>query len=230
MFHGKKKAITFSYDDGITQDIKLIEILNKHGLKATFNLNSGLFGSVSTRTHEAVTVSCNRLLPEDVKYVYEGHEVASHTINHFNLTELPDEEIIRQVEGDRLKLSELCGYEVVGMAYPCGGVNHDERTERVIRSCTGIQYCRLVESSYSFAVPENRYCFHPTLFHMDMDHLFQMTRDFLDADPEEPMLFYLWGHGYEFDFENRYQWFDEYCSMIAGHSDIFYGTNREVLL
>ena len=25
----KKKAITFSYDDGITQDIRLIELLNK---------------------------------------------------------------------------------------------------------------------------------------------------------------------------------------------------------
>lgn len=44
MFQGKKKAITFSYDDGVTQDIRLIEIFNKHNLKATFNLNSELLG------------------------------------------------------------------------------------------------------------------------------------------------------------------------------------------
>ena len=31
MWNGKTKAITFSFDDGITQDIRLIEILNKHG-------------------------------------------------------------------------------------------------------------------------------------------------------------------------------------------------------
>ena len=29
MFNGKNKAITFSYDDAVTQDIRLIEILNK---------------------------------------------------------------------------------------------------------------------------------------------------------------------------------------------------------
>ena len=40
----KKKAVTFSFDDGVTQDIRLIELLNKYGLKATFNLNSELLG------------------------------------------------------------------------------------------------------------------------------------------------------------------------------------------
>ena len=37
-----RKALTFSFDDGNVDDIRLIEILNKYGLKATFNLNSGL--------------------------------------------------------------------------------------------------------------------------------------------------------------------------------------------
>ena len=44
MFSGKMKAVTFSYDDGVTQDIRLLEILNKYGLKSTFNINSGLLG------------------------------------------------------------------------------------------------------------------------------------------------------------------------------------------
>ena len=44
MFNGKMKAVTFSYDDGVTQDIRLIELLNKYNLKATFNLNSELLG------------------------------------------------------------------------------------------------------------------------------------------------------------------------------------------
>ena len=37
-----KKAITFSYDDGVTTDLKLLEIFNKYGMKCTFNLNYGL--------------------------------------------------------------------------------------------------------------------------------------------------------------------------------------------
>ena len=41
--NGKLKALTLSYDDGVEQDIKFVEILNKYGLKCTFNLNSGKY-------------------------------------------------------------------------------------------------------------------------------------------------------------------------------------------
>ena len=40
---GKQKVLTLSYDDGIVQDIRLIEIMNKYGLKGTFNINTGLY-------------------------------------------------------------------------------------------------------------------------------------------------------------------------------------------
>ena len=38
---GKPKALTLSYDDGVEQDVKLIEIAEKYGIKGTFNINSG---------------------------------------------------------------------------------------------------------------------------------------------------------------------------------------------
>ena len=37
-----QKAITFSYDDGIESDRKLVEIFNRYGMKCTFNLNTGI--------------------------------------------------------------------------------------------------------------------------------------------------------------------------------------------
>ena len=42
MWNGKNKAVTFSYDDGIEQDKRLVDIFNTYGLKCTFNLNSGI--------------------------------------------------------------------------------------------------------------------------------------------------------------------------------------------
>ena len=45
-----KKAFTLSYDDGITQDRKLLEIFNRYNLKATFNLNSGIQGEEGSFT------------------------------------------------------------------------------------------------------------------------------------------------------------------------------------
>lgn len=40
---GKTKALTLSYDDGVEQDIHLVEIMKRNGLKGTFNLNSGIY-------------------------------------------------------------------------------------------------------------------------------------------------------------------------------------------
>lgn len=119
MFQGKMKALTFSYDDGVTQDIRLIELFNKYGMKATFNLNSELLGRDGELLRNGVVVSHNKNKSQEIKYIYSGHEVAAHTLTHPNLKAvLEDQEIIRQVEQDRLNLSEMCGYEVVGMAYP----------------------------------------------------------------------------------------------------------------
>ena len=44
MLNGKMKALTFSYDDAVTQDIRFIELLDKYGMKGTFNLNSERLG------------------------------------------------------------------------------------------------------------------------------------------------------------------------------------------
>ena len=36
MWNGKMKAVTFSYDDGVEQDIRFIELLDRYGLRGTF--------------------------------------------------------------------------------------------------------------------------------------------------------------------------------------------------
>ena len=118
---GKLKAVTFSYDDGMTQDVRFIELLNKYDLKATFHLNSGSMGRNIILTRDTgMKVARYRIHADDVRYIYEGHEIASHTLTHANITGLDDAEVIRQVEQDRLRLSDLAGYEVVGSRIdPC---------------------------------------------------------------------------------------------------------------
>ena len=48
---GKAKAFNISYDDGVIQDIRFVELLNRYGLKGTFNLNYGLMKSGFTWQH-----------------------------------------------------------------------------------------------------------------------------------------------------------------------------------
>ena len=225
------KAVTFSYDDGVVQDIRMMELLNKYGLKATFNLNSQLLGTGGVLKGADYRLCHYKIRPEDVKDLYQGHEVAVHTLTHPNLTTLPDDEVIRQVEQDRLRLSELAGYEVVGMAYPCGGVNNDDRVAGLIREHTGVRYSRTITHNNSFDLQENLYRFNPTSYHHDYQSMTELAHRFIEMKPDKPQIFYIWGHSYEQDCDSGH-WtkLEEFFKLISGHDDIFYGTNAEVLL
>jgi peptidoglycan/xylan/chitin deacetylase (PgdA/CDA1 family) len=225
---GKTKAITFSYDDGTVQDIRLIELLNKYNLKCTFNLNSELLSTPNILIRDNKRINHYKIHKNDVKYVYEGHEIAVHTLTHPNLTKCEDDEVIRQVELDRQNLSELAGYDVVGMAYPCGGDCYDDRVASLILNNTPIRYARTTDSHHTFAIPENFMKWHPTCDQRD-DKLFELAEEFIAAEPTEDMLFYVWGHSFELDKPicdwNR---FERFCELISHRREITYMTNGEV--
>jgi len=231
MFNGKMKAVTFSYDDGVLQDKRLIEILDKYGLKCTFNINSSLLGTHNSLVREDVTVGHSKPRACEVKEIYKNHEVAVHTLTHPTLKELSDAEIICEVEYDRVRLSEIVGYNVVGMAYPGGTHCIDERVARVIRENTGVKYARTTTSTYNFDLKEDLIMFNPTVYHhAEWDKMEELAKEFIALKPDKPQIFYIWGHAYEFDIHNDWDRFEKFCALISGHDDIFYGTNTECLL
>ncbi len=232
MFNGKMKAVTFSFDDGVTQDIKLIEIMNKYGLKGTFNLNSERFGRTGNTyvAKNGVTVMRNIIDKDLVPEIYRGHEVAVHTLTHPLLPSLDEAEIIREVEEDRLNLSELMGYEVVGMAYPGGGVNNDDRVAEIIKNNTGVKYARTTTSNARFDLQDYLLRFDPTTSYGNFDRVKELADEFFALPSDTPKIFYIWGHSYEMDEENNWDKLDELLKYISGREDVFYGTNKEVLL
>ena len=225
------KILTFSYDDGTKQDIRLAELFHKYGMKATFNLNSGLFGREKELIRCDVPVRWDQIQANDVKHVYEGHEVAAHTLTHPLLPKQTDEEVIRQVEEDRRALSALCGYEVVGFAYPGGGTNYTPHVAQLIREHTGVRYARTILPSYSFEKQENLFEFQPTVHHFESwDKLFALGEQFLSLPADADATFYVWGHSFEFDIYDDWGRFEEFLQMMANKKDIHYLTNKEALL
>lgn len=225
------KYVTFSFDDGVTQDRRLIAMLNKYELKATFNLNSSLLGLKGSLKVNDKPVNHTKVPPTKVKEIYAGHEVAVHTLTHPNLTVEEDSTVVYQVEEDRKQLSHLVGYEVAGMAYPCGGVNNDDRVAAIIKEQTGVKYARTITSTFSFDLPKNLHRLDPTVYIREIDKMFELAEKFSSLEADKPQLFYIWGHAYEFDVMNDITWerFEDFCKLISNKGDIFYGTNKEVL-
>lgn len=231
MWNGKNKAVTFSFDDGVYQDVKMMKILDKYGLKATFNLNSGLAGTDgSTYSPKGIFVERKIVELKDIKDRYVGHEVAVHTVTHAHLPSLSDEKVIEEVLVDQETLSKYCGYDVVGMAYPCAPPNCDERVAKLIKENTKVRYGRDFNSSYSFDLQDNLLLFKPTVFWGE-SNLFDLAEKFINLKTDTPKIFYIWGHSYEADIETiSWERFEEFCKFISNKDDIFYGTNRQVLL
>lgn len=231
MFDGKTKAITFSYDDGVLQDKRLIEMLDKYGLKCTFNINSGFLGKSGSLVREDVTVAHCKPRVCETRAIYEGHEVAVHTIHHPQLTKLSTRKVIYEVEDDRKALSDIVGYDVVGMAYPCSTeASQNDRVVSLLQRFTGVQYSRNTISTYNFEPQKDLLRFRPTLHHTEWDDLFRLGEEFVSLKAETPKIFYIWGHSYEFDISNDWARFEDFCRLISGKRDIYYGTNKDVLL
>ena len=223
------KFFTLSFDDGTVQDRRFVEILNRYGLKCTFNLNSGLFGKKHEIVHEGIRVCHDEIDADEVRGLYAGHEVAVHTVTHPNLLNCDRAEVIHQTKDDAEALETLCGYKIVGMAYP-GGPFFNDDTIKTITENTDIFYARAVGSHFTLKLPERLMAWYPScqLHPNEYEGLRALTREFLEYQGEEDKLFYLWGHSFELDKFGNWEDFERFCEHIAGHEDVKYVTNREV--
>ncbi|MGN0369293.1 MAG: polysaccharide deacetylase family protein [Butyrivibrio sp.] len=222
IWNGQNKAFTLSYDDGVESDKKFLDIINFYGLKCTFNLNSGKFGADDNWMCGDFLVK--HVEEEEVPFLYAGHEIAVHGTKHLAPTSLSEEEFNKEFIEDRAALNRLCGTRPVGMAYAYGDYNSN--VAQKLKSA-GFLYGRTVEDSLSFDMQDNLLEFKPTCHHNN-EKVFELLEEFVQNKDTKPQLFYLWGHSYEFDAENKWKHLERICEYISGRENIFYGTNRQV--
>lgn len=223
---GKDRALTLSYDDGIIHDRRLVQLMNDYGVKGTFNLNSGTFSLEETQKKEGEEIDFSRIAAKEVQSLYQGHEVASHTVTHPSLTELPAGMTADEVLKDREALEELTGRVVRGFAYPYGAYN--KAVEEVLRVC-GIEYARTVVSTESFGIPEDFLEWHPTCHH-DNAKLMELARVFCEEEGNGARLFYLWGHSFELAQNHNFYVLEEFFKYIMPYKDkIWMATNLEIM-
>lgn len=220
---GKSKVVTLSYDDGVVQDIRLMEIMNKYGLKGTFNINSGQYfpeDGVREKYYGRMKLSEAKEL-----YTNSGHEIAVHALNHPFLEKLSTDEIIYEITEDRKNIERDYNTIVRGMAYPFGTYN--DEVIKVLKMCK-IAYSRTVFATESFGFPDNWLKLNPTCHHR-VPNLMELTDKFLEGNKwNTASMFYLWGHSYEFDNNDNWNVIEEFAKKMGGRDDIWYATNIEI--
>lgn len=228
---GKPKAVTFSYDDGVREDIQLVEIINRHGIKCTFNLNNDIMRGKNNFTDEEIK-----------KYfLSNGHEVAVHGSMHRALGNVSAIDGIRDVLECRLELEKKTGKIIKGMAYPDTGItvfvnNASYESIKNYLKDLGIVYSRtLGGDNNSFQLPQDWYAWMPTAHHNN-PQIMEYIDEFVNMDlstktycaRRQPRLFYMWGHSYEFRNADNWEHLEEICAKLGGKDDTWYATNMEI--
>ena len=230
---GKTKAVTFSYDDGVAQDLRLAALTERYGIRCTFNINSA---SV------AQTPGGGKLTYGQIKeqLLARGHEIAIHGEYHLAPGTSRTLVGLRDALNCRLQLEQNLGMIIRGMAYPNSGVTRftggsDYETVRRYLQDIGVVYARsLAGDNDGFLLPEDWYRWIPTAHH-DNPRVLDWAREFAEMpvnglyiDSRYPRLFYLWGHSYEFDTHDNWDHIEELCGILGGKEDVWYATNMEI--
>jgi len=229
---GKPKAVTLSYDDGDRNDLKMVEILGRYGMKCTFNLNSSYFSSGNPRFMTVEEVKENLLA--------NGHEVAAHGRYHRAPGTIRPVDGMQDVLTCRTWLETAFDTIIRGYAYPSRGITHIEpvTSYETIRSYLrdlGVVYARtLGGDNNTFALPDDWHAWMPTAHHANpkaIDYANEFAAIDLDKgsfNDRHPKLFYLWGHSYEFADKGNWDLLETLCEILGRKDDTWYATNIEI--
>ena len=196
------------WDDGVLDDIRLMEILRKYGAKASFNLNIGLHRSErysGWKYQDRKEVW--RLSKGELKDAYAGFVVANHSLTHPHLEKIPLDQALRDIRQGRDELEQLFGYPVVGFAYPFGSYNR--AVQDAIRDC-GHVYARTVANTSKVSPPQDPMAIAPSRHFAAADFWEEFDR-VKAADG----LFYFWGHSYELVSDEQWQAMDQKIARLS---------------
>ncbi|WP_353987882.1 polysaccharide deacetylase family protein [Ruicaihuangia caeni] len=116
-----RTVVSLTFDDGWEGQADAGKVLDRHGVRGTFFVSSGVIGRPGylTRTQLRQLSSA-------------GHEIGGHSVSHPDLVTLDSEELARQICKDRSTLLSW-GFKVRSFAYPFARTN--EQVERQAQSC-----------------------------------------------------------------------------------------------
>jgi len=201
------------WDDGVNDDIRLIEILRKHGAKASFNLNPVTHKAErSGGFNEKWGKTIQRLAKSELLSVYEGFTIANHSMTHPWPTRIPLEDWRAEVFDARKELQDWFQQPIHGFVYPFG--DYDAATADVVREA-GHCYARTTKNATPCLPVEDPMAFHADC-HFHSDKFWELYEK---AKVSGCGAFYFWGHSYEICTEEQWANFDAKIQRITDDPD-----------
>lgn len=197
------------WDDGVHDDIRLIEILRKYEARASFNLNSALHkqercGWYDQKRNKDVF----RLALSELRCVYAGFTIANHTMTHPRPLEISLSQWRGEVVDSRKWLQDFFQQPVLGFAYPFGDCS--EQTAAVVREA-GHVYARTTLNRAPGERIED-----PMMLPSDCHFLSENFWQRYEAAKESgDGFFYFWGHSYEMNTEQLWDRFEACIRRIS---------------
>ena len=189
------------WDDGVSADIQLIDVLRRHDVKATFNLNAALFENERSQGGAYKDTEVQRLGWNEMKEIYEGFTIANHSLTHPQLEQISIDDARKEIIEGRKQLQDFFNAPITGFAYPFGTYN---KAVMDLLQEAGHFYARTTKNAPLAFPPDDPMAFHPTC-KFDSEDFWKHYEK-----AKECGVFYFWGHSYELindamwrDFENK---------------------------
>ncbi|MEN9419936.1 MAG: hypothetical protein RI988_3557 [Pseudomonadota bacterium] len=122
---------TTSWDDGHPLDLRLAELLARHGMGATFYCP---LRNLEGRPVMAAT---------QLRGLDAAFEIGGHTLDHAYASRMPGHQWAAQVRDGKSALEDILGHEVAGFCYPGG--KHDPLSRAIVVE-SGFRYARTTEN------------------------------------------------------------------------------------
>ncbi len=244
----KKTIITTSWDDGNKLDLKVLDLLDKYGLRGTFYI---------PKSHQSKTLS-----DPEINVVCRRQEVGAHTLNHVNLSAVDLTTAREEIRGSKDYLEDLTGKDIEMFCYPFGHFNNEVRQEVKAAGFLGARTTKEFDIRY----PDDFFSFNTSLHiypfpfrKRDESHyhlskfLFQplqkkysgiralglplrswlswdnLSRSVFDHALEINGLYHIWGHSWEIERYGLWDKLESHFKYISRRDDCLYLTNGEAL-
>jgi hypothetical protein len=219
---------TCSTDDGHPSDLRMAELLSKHGLNGTFYVP---------------IINCEGLPVLDkgaLRAIAQRFEIGSHTHDHCYLKRVGKAEAQRQIVSGKVALENLVERQVAGFCYP-GGQFTQEHLALV--EAAGFIYARTTRNLFFFDIRADPFQmpttiqFYPhskgvyirnfvragnwrrrargLLLALQADSWINRMYALFDYSCQQNSTFHIWAHSYEVDTLNAWQELDRFFAYVA---------------